>query len=540
MMPHEVMEFDVVIVGAGPSGLSAAIKLKQLALTANTDLRVCVLEKGSSVGANVLSGAVLDPRTLRELLPDTWHEAPFDTAVSEDFFYLLTQRHAYRLPTPAPMKNHGNHMISLGLLCQFLALQAEQLGCEIYPGFPAAEILYDAEGHVMGVTTGEVGLDHQGQPTSQYQPGLHLHAKQTLFAEGCRGQLSQSLMARYRLRDGVSPQTYGLGLKEIWTVSPTQHHLGRVVHTVGWPLDQGTYGGAFLYYMSENRVAMGFVVGLDYRNPWLSPFEEFQRFKTHPMIREVLTGGERLEFGARCLNEGGWQSLPKLTFPGGMLIGDAAGFLNVPKIKGIHTAMASGMYAAQACFNMQPLTSKECVAYATDIKTSWVAKELYAVRNVRPGFRWGLWVGLAMAAFETYITRGHEPWTLNNHDDHLMLKHADQVKKKVYPKPDGVLTFDRLSSVYLSNTFHSEQQPCHLKIRNPALLREVNERLYASPETRYCPAAVYELDHDKTPSILVIHAQNCLHCKACDIKDPCQNIVWTAPEGGGGPSYVRM
>jgi len=541
---HETMEYDVVIVGAGPAGLSAAIRLKQLAARQNQVLQVCILEKGAQVGAHILSGAVLDPRSLKCLLPETWQDAPLDTPVSHDKFLLLTSKRAYHLPTPSPMKNKGNFIISLGDMCQFLATQAEQLGCEIYPGFAATDVLYNNRGDVIGVSTGAMGIDKDGNKGVNFQPGMHLLAKQTLFAEGCRGQLSQQLMHRFDLRKDVSPQTYGIGLKEIWQIPETQHKPGEVVHTVGWPLDNATYGGSFIYHFSNQRVAIGYVVGLDYKNPWLSPFEEFQRFKTHPLVRELLNGGERIAFGARALNEGGWQSLPKLTFPGGLLMGDAAGFLNVPRIKGIHTSMESGMLAAEACFEsvVQAPTAVqlELVNFTQKIKQSWMAKELYSVRNVRPGFKYGLFMGLANAAFETYVSRGKSPWTMVNHADHLSLKPAIHSKKIDYPKPDGVLTFDRLSSVYLTNTFHEENQPCHLKLRDKALAIEVNYKEYASPETRYCPAGVYEIIEEKGKPRLHINAQNCIHCKTCDIKDPCQNIVWLAPEGGGGPNYSGM
>lgn len=540
------MEYDVVIVGAGPAGLSAAIKLKQLAASHKKDIRVCVLEKGAQVGAHILSGAVLEPRSLKELLPDTWQEAPLNTAVTEDAFYWLTSKRAFRMPTPRPMKNHGNYIISLGELCQFLAVQAENLGCEIYPGFPASEILYNTHGQVVGVATGDVGIDKKGNKTSNYQPGMHLYARQTLLAEGCRGQLSQNLMHRFQLRDQCQPQTYGIGLKEIWQVKPENHRPGKVIHTFGWPLDNATYGGSFIYHIADNRVAIGYVIGLDYQNPWLNPFAEFQRFKTHPFVRKILQDGERISYGARALNEGGWQSIPKLTFPGGALIGDAAGFLNVPKIKGTHTAMKSAMLAAEACFDalMADNTGQdgetELKAYPEKLNQSWVADELYTVRNIRPGFKFGLVFGLANAAFETYITYGKSPWTLKHHADYASLLPAAQAKKIDYPKPDGILTFDRLSSVYLTNTYHEENQPCHLKLRDPALAIAVNYQEYASPESRYCPAAVYEIVEDEAGPRLQINAQNCIHCKTCDIKDPRQNIVWEAPEGGGGPNYQSM
>jgi electron-transferring-flavoprotein dehydrogenase len=537
------MEFDVIIIGAGPAGLSAAIKLKQLAHAAQKEINVCILEKGAQVGAHILSGAVLEPRSLKELLPDTWQDAPLDTPVSSDQFCFLTETKSFKLPTPKPMHNEGNYIISLGELCIFLAEQAEALGCEIYPGFAAAEVLFNEKNQVIGVATGNVGIDKEGNETNNFQPGMHLLAKQTLFAEGCRGQLSQYLMGRYHLRDNVQPQTYGLGIKEIWQVDPAKHEPGKVIHTIGWPLDQATYGGSFIYHLSKHRVAIGFVVGLDYKNPWLNPFAELQRFKTHPIIRPLLTGAERISYGARALNEGGWQSMPKLVFPGGALIGDAAGFLNVPKIKGIHTAMQSGMLAAQACFDslgQEHKTQIELTSYPDKVNNSWLKQELYSVRNIRPAFKYGLIPGLINAAFETYITRGHTPWTLSNHSDHNSLIPADKAKKINYPKPDGKLTFDRLSSVFLSNTFHEENQPCHLKLKNPKLAIDVNLKKYASPESRYCPAAVYEIVEEETGPRLQINAQNCIHCKTCDIKDPRQNIIWHAPEGGGGPNYTGM
>lgn len=538
-MTDEIMEYDVIIVGAGPSGLSAAIKLKQL----SPETRVCILEKGAKVGSHILSGAVLNPCSLKELLPDTWNEAPLDTPVQKDTFVLLTKKHSLKLPTPAPMKNKGNFIISLGDLCQFLAQQAESLGCEIYPGFAAAEILYNEKDEVIGVATGDQGLDKNSEPTANFQKGMQLHAKHTLFAEGCRGELSQQLMKKFNLREGVQPQTYGIGIKELWRIPKTQHELGLVTHTVGWPMDTQTYGGSFIYHLSENRISIGFVIGLDYTNPWLNPFEEFQRFKTHPFIRPLLVGGERIGYGARALNEGGWQSIPKLTFPGGSLIGDAAGFLNVPQIKGIHLAIQSGILAATACielFNTTSQNPKPLTAYVDRIKQSWMTKELQQARNIRPGFRYGLYFGLLNAAFETYLTRGNSPWTLTNHADHKQLNLASQSKKIEYPKPDGVITFDKLSSVYLTNTFHEENQPCHLTLLDNKIPIEINYKLYQSPETRYCPAAVYEIVNDNNEPKLHINAQNCIHCKTCDIKDPKQNIVWKAPEGGGGPNYVDM
>lgn len=542
-MTQEIVQYDIIIVGAGPAGLSAAIRLKQLASLHNKEVDVCILEKGAKIGAHILSGAVLEPKSLKSLLPHSWQNAPLDSPVLSDNFTFLTERNAYTLPTPRPMKNEGNFIISLEELCQFLACEAEALGCEIYPGFPATEVLYGNDGEVIGVATGDQGIDKNNQPTSQFQPGMHLHAEFTLFAEGCRGQLSQTLMAQYDLRQGVQPQTYGIGLKEIWQIPRNQHQQGHVSHTIGWPLDHNTYGGSFIYHFSDYRVAIGFVVGLDYTNPWMNPFEEFQRFKTHPNIRKLLTGGERIAYGARALNEGGYQSIPKLTFPGGALIGDAAGFLNVPKIKGIHLAIESGKLAGEAAFDAlsAPLPrSKSLSAYPEKINRSWMTKELYQARNIRPGFKYGLFAGLANAAFETYITRGKSPWTLSNHTDNTTLKPASESKQINYPKPDGILTFDKLSSVYLTNTFHEENQPCHLTLKDKRIPIEVNYKEYAAPETRYCPAAVYEIVEDKGQPRLQINAQNCIHCKTCDIKDPMQNIVWKAPEGGGGPNYIDM
>ena len=406
-------------------------------------------------------------------------------------------------------------------------------------------MIYNDNNQVIGVATGDVGINKEGKETANYQPGMHLLAKQTLLAEGCRGHLSRKVMNRYHLRDQAQPQTYGLGIKEVWQIDPTKHKLGTTIHTVGWPLDHATYGGSFIYHLSKQRVALGFVVGLDYKNPWMDPFQELQRFKSHPFISALLLGGERIAYGARALTEGGWQSLPKLSFPGGLLIGDAAGFLNVPKIKGIHMAMKSGMIAAETCYEMLAIETPaspqlELKTYAEKINTSWMGKELYSVRNIRPGFKFGLIPGLINAAFETYISKGKSPWTLANHADNKSLKPANKAKKIDYPKPDGKLSFDKLSSVFLSNTFHEENQPCHLKLKKERLAIDVNLKTYASPESRYCPAAVYEIVEEETGPRLQINAQNCIHCKTCDIKDPRQNIVWTPPEGGGGPNYTDM
>jgi len=538
------MEYDVVIVGAGPSGLAAAIRLKQLSAERGHDLSVCVLEKGSEVGAHILSGAVLEPRALNELLPD-WKTlgAPLNTPAGDDRFLWLTQSKAFRLPTPPQMHNAGNYIISLGNLCRWLGQQAEGLGVEIYPGFAAAEVLYGEDGSVKGVATGDLGIGRNGQPTDRYQPGMELRARQTIFAEGCRGSLTKTLFERFRLREGADPQTYAIGIKELWEVDPAKHRAGLAIHTIGWPLDDATYGGSFLYHLENNQVSIGFVVGLDYRNPYLNPFEEFQRYKTHSAIRTTLEGGRRIAYGARALSEGGFQSLPKLTFPGGLLVGDTAGFLNVPKIKGTHTAMKSGMVAAEAVFDhLQGGGAAEVVAYPERLRHSWVWEELYQVRNIRPSFRWGLWGGLAYSALDTYILRGKAPWTLRQHADHTQLQPASRYTPIAYPKPDGTLTFDRLASVFVSNTNHEEDQRSHLTLKDATVPISVNLALYDAPEQRYCPAGVYEIVRDaagQNPR-LQINAQNCVHCKTCDIKDPTQNINWVVPEGGGGPNYPNM
>jgi electron-transferring-flavoprotein dehydrogenase len=543
-MQRDSMAFDVVIVGAGPAGLATAIRLRQLARAGDREFGVCVIEKGSEVGAHILSGAVLEPRALDELIPD-WRgrEAPINTPATDDRFLFLTESRAFRLPTPPTMRNHGNYVISLGKLCRWLAQQAEELGVEIYPGFAAAEVLYDDGGAVRGVATGDMGIGRDGKPTAAHQPGVELHARQTVFAEGCRGSLTKTLFERFGLRDGVDPQTFAIGVKELWEVNPSQHSPGRVIHTVGWPVTSDVYGGSFLYHLEDNQVAVGFVIGLDYDNPFLNPFEEFQRFKTHPAIRGTFTGGRRIAYGARALNEGGFQSIPKLTFPGGVLVGCAAGFMNVPKIKGTHTAMKSGMLAAESLFaalaGAAPVA--EATAYEAALRASWVYEELRAVRNIRPAFRRGLWAGLANAALDTYVFRGRAPWTFHHRADHESLRRASESRRIEYPKPDGRLTFDRLSSVYLSNTNHEENQPPHLRLADPRIAIDVNLALYDAPEQRYCPAGVYEIVRDAGAAPrLQINAQNCVHCKTCDIKDPRQNITWVVPEGGGGPNYPNM
>ncbi len=544
MSERESMEYDVVVVGAGPSGLATAIRLKQLCAERGTDLSVCVIEKGSEVGAHILSGAVVEPRALNELFPD-WKErgAPLETPAREDRLLFLTASRAWRLPTPPQMHNEGNYIVSLGNVCRWLGEQAEALGVEIYPGFAAAEVLYHEDGRVKGVATGDMGIGKGGEQTERYQPGMELHARQTVFAEGCRGSLTKRLFERFGLREGVDPQTYGIGIKELWEVDPARAQAGLVIHTVGWPLDTSTYGGSFLYHLGSNQVAVGFVVGLDYQNPYLSPYEEFQRFKNHPAIRPTFEGGRRIAYGARALSEGGLQSLPRLTFAGGLLVGDTAGFLNVPKIKGTHTAMKSGMTAAEALYDhLTGGDGPEVTTYPERLRRTWLWDELNTVRNIRPSFHWGFWAAMGYGALETYVLRGKAPWTLHNHADHEQLKRKGQYQPIDYPKPDGVVTFDRLSSVFLSSTNHEEDQPSHLRLRDPAAPIAVNLAEYDAPEQRYCPAGVYEIVRDaegRNPR-LQINAQNCVHCKTCDIKDPTQNIDWVVPEGGGGPNYPNM
>ncbi len=540
MSARESMEFDVVVVGAGPAGLAAAIRLKQL----GPDRTVCVVEKGSEVGAHILSGAVIEPRALDELLPD-WRDrgAPIETEAGEDVFLFLTEKRAFRSPVLLPaMRNHGNYIVSLGNVVRWLGAQAEALGVEIYPGFAAASLLVE-DGRVAGIATGDMGIGRDGAPGPNHQPGMELRAAYTLLAEGCRGSLAKQAMQLFDLRRGIDPQTYGLGIKELWEIPAANHRPGLIQHTAGWPLDRRTYGGSWLYHFGPNLVSYGFVVGLDYANPFLSPFDEMQRLKTHKAVRRHLAGGKRIAYGARALSEGGIQSMPKLTFPGGALVGDTAGFLNVPKIKGTHAAMKSGMLAAEALHEALDAAAPpaEPVAYGKNFRASWLCAELREVRNVRPAFaRFGLAGGTAYAGIDQVLLRGRAPWTFHHpHADNDTLADASSAPPIAYPKPDGTLTFDKLSSVFVSNTNHEEDQPPHLVLRDPARWVPVNWDRFRSPESRYCPAGVYEAVETDTPSPrLQINAQNCVHCKTCDIKDPTQNIDWQVPEGAGGPNYV--
>jgi electron-transferring-flavoprotein dehydrogenase len=542
-MSRESMQYDALVVGGGPAGLAAAIRLKQL----SGELSVCVIEKGSEIGAHVLSGAVMDPRALDELVPD--HKAkgaPLGVPVSEDRFLFLTQAGAFRTPNfllPACFKNHGNCVVSLGNVTRWLGQQAEGLGVEIFAGFAGAEVLYDDQGAVRGVATGDMGVNRKGEKTEAYQPGVELLAKYTFFAEGCRGHLGLQLEKKFELRAGVDPQVYGLGLKELWEVRPGQHRPGLVVHTAGWPLDARTYGGSFLYHFENNLVAVGFVVGLGYRNPYLSPYEEFQRYKTHPAVRGTFEGGKRVAYGARAIAAGGLQSLPKLVFPGGCLIGDDAGFLNASRIKGSHAAIKSGMLAAESAHEALKAgrARDELAAYPEAFRRSWLFDELHRARNFKPWMSKGLVSGTLMVGIDQVLFGGKAPWTLRHaHADHETLANRTDVQPIVYPKPDGKLTFDRLTSVSFSNTNHAEDQPVHLTLKDASVPVNVNLALYDAPEQRYCPAGVYEIVRDADEPRLQINAQNCVHCKTCDIKDPTQNIVWVVPEGGGGPNYPNM
>ena len=544
--PREAMEFDVVIVGAGPAGLAAAIRLKQL----SPDIGVVVVEKGSEVGAHILSGAVIDPVGLDQLLPD-WRseDAPIKTEVSDDRFYWLSARRAVRLPNammPPLMSNHGNYVVSLGNVCRWLAKRAEALGVEIYPGFAAVEMLFDSNDAVAGIATGDMGVARDGQHTDNFTRGMELRAKYTLLAEGARGSLSKVVMARFGLERGRDPQKFGIGLKELWQVAPERHRPGLVQHTLGWPLDNRTGGGSFLYHYEDKLVSVGFVVHLNYENPYLSPFEEFQRFKTHPLVRGTFEGGKRLAYGARALTEGGWQSVPKLVFPGGALIGCAAGFMNVPRIKGSHNAILSGLQAAEdvAAALKSGRANDELAAYEARWRTSAIGRDLWKVRNAKPLWsRLGTLPGIALAGLDMWSNTLGIPLfgTLRHRKaDFATLKPAADCAPIVYPKPDGKLSFDRLSSVFLSNTNHEENQPVHLKLSNPQLQRSSEHDRYGGPSARYCPAGVYEWLEEAAGPRFVINAQNCVHCKTCDIKDPNQNIAWVPPEGGGGPNYPNM
>jgi electron-transferring-flavoprotein dehydrogenase len=549
MSERESMAYDVVIVGAGPAGLTAAIRLKQLAAEAGREVSVCILEKGSEVGAHILSGAVIDPKALDELIPE-WKErgAPFNVPVTENHHWVLTKTGKWAIPhvaLPPFMRNKGTYTLSLGNFCRWLAGQAEELGVEIFPGFPAAEVLFNDDGSVKGVATGDMGIARDGSHRADYQPGMELHAKYTFFAEGARGSLTKELVRLFGLRDKSGPQVYGLGIKELWDVPSEKHKPGRVIHSQGWPLDEA-WGGGFLYHQENNQVALGFVVALDYKNPYLSPFEEFQRWKTHPAIRAEIEGGRRVSYGARAINEGGWQAIPQLAFAGGALIGCSAGFVNVPRIKGTHTAMKSAMLAAEAAFEALGSDRSNDVldSYEPAVRSSWIEKELRMVRNAQPAVaHFGGIFGTLYAGFDMWLAQLEIrlPWTLKHKADNEQIRRKDHVHKIGYPKPDGVLTFDRLSSVFLSNTNHEEDQPVHLTLKDATVPVNVNLALYDGPEQRYCPAAVYEFVEDSNGDPrLQINAQNCVHCKTCDIKDPTQNINWVTPEGGGGPNYPNM
>jgi electron-transferring-flavoprotein dehydrogenase len=541
------MDYDLVIVGGGPAGLSAAIKAKQLAQSSGKDISVCILEKGSEIGAHILSGAVMDPKALSELFPN-WKEmgAPLETEVSKDEFLFLSADNSYQVPNwmlPSCFKNEGNYIVSLANVTRWLGQQAENLGVEIFPGFPAAEILYNEQGAVCGVITGSMGLDREGRPTDQFQLGMELRAKYTLFAEGSRGHLGKQLISHFSLDKDADPQSYGIGIKELWEVEPSKSKPGLVVHTAGWPLESDTYGGSFLYHLGDNKVAVGLVVGLAYKNPYLSPFEEFQRYKLHPKIRETFESGKRIAYGARALTAGGLNSLPKVVFPGGALIGCDAGFLNASRIKGSHAAIKTGMLAAEAAVAAisENRSADVLSTYPAAFQNSWLHTELNQARNFKSWMSKGLYLGTLMVGLEQKLLGGNVPWTVHiKHADHECLEPAAQHQPIIYPKPDGKLSFDRLSSVFISNTNHAENQPIHLTLKNDSVPVEINLKTYAGPEQRYCPAGVYEYVETDGKPRLQINAQNCVHCKTCDIKDPGQNIIWITPEGGGGPNYSAM